>query len=448
MQVKEFMQKQEVDRNCQMFYNQEKYLKEVDSMKETYIVRRNKLLENKQGPCLVCIFSGIAPMKSLDASYPFFVDRNFYYLTGIERENMILVLRKNHLGEVSESLYIEPYDEVLAKWVGGRMRADEATAISGIQSVSDIGNFAASLNSIIDSARGLGKMHVYLDLWRHREDQPDTPAHTLASRLQQRYPAVAIEDIFGDMVAMRIIKSEEELELMRKAQHTTCNAILAMLKHAEPEMNERELEGAFDFSLKKQGVRDHAFTSIVAGGGRATTLHYDSNDQIVHDGELVLIDLGAAEGNYSADISRTFPINGKFTERQKQIYNTVLDAQRIVMANAKPGVTTGELNQMVVDYYEARLDDLGLRKEGKGVRDYYYHGVSHSLGLDTHDISMGRNVVLQPGMVITVEPGMYIEEEGIGVRIENDVLITEDGIIDLSAAIPKTVEEIEAAMAK
>lgn len=417
-------------------------------MKETYITRRAKLMQNKQGPCLVCVFSGAAPMKSLDAAYPFFVDRNFYYLTGIERENMILLLRKNHLGEVSETLYIEPYDEVLAKWVGGRMRADEATAISGIVTVSDIGSFTAQLNSIIESSRGTGKMQVYLDLWRHREDQPDTPAHTLAARLQQRYPAVEIQDLFGDMVAMRIIKSEEELELMRKAQHTTSNAIIAMMKHARPEMNERELEGAFDFSLKKQGVRDHAFTSIVAGGGRATTLHYDSNDQIVHDGELVLIDLGAAEGNYSADISRTFPINGKFTPRQKQIYNTVLSAQQIVMANAKPGITTGQLNQMVIDYYESRLDDLGLRKDGKGVRDYYYHGVSHSLGLDTHDISMGRNVVLQPGMVITVEPGLYIEEEGIGVRIENDVLITADGIIDLSAQIPKTVEEIEAIMAK
>ncbi|MBE6920044.1 MAG: M24 family metallopeptidase [Ruminococcaceae bacterium] len=417
-------------------------------MKETYITRRVKLMQNKQGPCLVCVFSGTAPMKSLDAAYPFFVDRNFYYLTGIERENMILLLRKNHLGEVSETLYIEPYDEVLAKWVGGRMRADEATAISGIVTVSDIGNFTAQLNSIIESSRGTGKMQVYLDLWRHKEDQPDTPAHTLAARLQQRYPAVEIQDLFGDMVAMRIIKSEEELELMRKAQDTTCNAIIAMMKHARPEMNERELEGAFDFSLKKQGVRDHAFTSIVAGGGRATTLHYDSNDQIVHDGELVLIDLGAAEGNYSADISRTFPINGKFTPRQKQIYNTVLSAQQIVMANAKPGITTGQLNQMVIDYYESRLDDLGLRKDGKGVRDYYYHGVSHSLGLDTHDISMGRNVVLQPGMVITVEPGLYIEEEGIGVRIENDVLITADGIIDLSAQIPKTVEEIEAIMAE
>ena len=417
-------------------------------MKETYIDRRKRLMENKQGPCLVCIFSGAAPMKSLDAAYPFYVDRNFYYLTGIDRENMVLVLRKNQYGDVSESLFIEPYDEVLAKWVGGRMKADEATAISGIENIQDFRDFTFAVHNAIDSSRGTGKMHVYLDLWRHQENQADTQAHTLATHLQQRYPAVAIEDIFADMVAMRVVKSEEEIELMKKAQETTRKAIIAMLKHAKPEMNESELEGAFDFSLKQQCVRDHAFTSIVAGGGRATTLHYDSNDQIVHDGEMVLIDLGSAEGHYCADISRTFPINGKFSDRQREIYNTVLDAQRIVMANAKPGVTTGQLNQMVIDYYESRLDDLGLRKDGKGVRDYYYHGVSHSLGLDTHDISMGRNMALQPGMVITVEPGLYIEEEGIGVRIENDVLITEDGILDLSADIPRTIEEIEAVMAK
>lgn len=235
---------------------------------------------------------------------------------------------------------------------------------------------------------------------------------------------------------------------MRKAQETTCNAIIAMLQYARPGMSEGELEGAFDFSLKKQGVRDHAFATIVAGGPRATTLHYVDNNQKVNDGEMVLIDLGSAEGNYAADISRTFPINGKFSPRQKEIYNTVLEAQQIVMDHAKPGMTTRELNQLVIDYYESRLDDLGLRKDGKGVRDYYYHNVSHSLGLDTHDICTDRERTLKPGMVITVEPGMYIEEEGIGVRIENDVLITETGIVDLSAAIPRTVEEIEAIMAK
>ena len=417
-------------------------------MKEIYIARRKQLLEDKKANTVVVIYSGFAPMKSQDESYPFSVDRNFFYLTGIERENMILVMRKNYLGEYSENLFIEPYDEVLAKWVGGRMRGDEATAISGVESVADVGDFADRLNAIVEYSRGLGKLTFWLDLWRYHKDQADTPAHTLAKTLQSKYPAVAIEDIYGDMAAMRAVKGEEEIACMRKAQEHTRIAIEEMMRYAKPGMNERELEGTFDFALMKQGVRDHAFPSIFAGGKRATTLHYNENDQIVNDGELFLIDLGSAYGNYCADISRTFPVNGKFTDRQKELYNTVLEAQRIVIANAKPGLTTRDLNQMVIDYYETRLDDLGLRKDGKTVRDYYYHGVSHQLGLDTHDICTERERTLKPGMVITVEPGLYVEEESIGIRIENDVLITEDGCIDLSVAIPRSVEEIEAIMAK
>ena len=415
-------------------------------MQETYQARRARLMEGKEAPSAICIFSGSAPMKSLDEAYPFSVDRNFYYLTGIDRENMILVLRKSFSGDVTETLYIEPYDELLAKWVGGRMREDEARAISGVKDVANVADFHTALNSLIEGHRGLGRLHVYLDLWRYRADQPDTPAHTLAAHLQSRYPAVEIDDIYGDMAALRCVKTEEELALMRRAQETTCLAIKAMMQHAAPGMNECELEGAFDFALMRQGVREHAFPSIVAGGARATTLHYANNNQIVRDGELVLVDLGSAQDHYCADISRTFPVNGRFTDRQKEIYNAVLEAQRIVIENARPGLTTRDLNQLVIDYYQTRLDDLGLCKDGKTVRDYYYHGVSHHLGLDTHDICTERERVLCPGMVITVEPGLYIAEEGIGVRIEDDVLITEDGAVDLSRDIPKTVEEIEALM--
>lgn len=417
-------------------------------MRQIYANRRKALLEHKNGPCMVCIFSGIAPMKSLDEAYPFAVDRNFFYLTGIQRENMILVMKKSFSGVYSEELYIEPYDEVLAKWVGGRMRSGEATEISGIETVLPLEEFDSRLNGMVESNRGLGKLTVYLDLWRYHKDQADTPAHILAEKLQSRYPAVGIEEIYGDMAALRAIKGEEELVEMRKAQEATRIAVEAMLEYARPGMNESEIEGAFDFSLRKQCVRQHAFTSIVAGGVRATTLHYSDNNQVVKDGELVLIDLGAAWGNYCADISRTFPVNGKFTPRQKELYNTVLEAQRIVIENARPGVTTRQLNQMVVDYYESRLDDLGLRKDGKTVRDYYYHSVSHHLGLDTHDICTERERTLQPGMVITVEPGLYVEEEAIGIRIENNVLITEDGCVDLSCDLIKTVEEIEQKMAK
>lgn len=397
---------------------------------------------------MICIFSGKAPMKSLDEAYPFEIDRSFFYLTGIARENMILVLKKDYEGQYTEALYIEPYDEVLAKWVGGRMRNAEATAISGVEAVFDIGAFDDHLNGLIDRARGLGKFRVYLDLWRYRKDQADTPAHTLASNLQEKYPAVAIEEIFGDLAAMRAIKDDQEIAWMREAQEHTRVAIEEMMKHAYAGVNECELEGAFDFALMKRCARRHAFPTIVAGGGRATTLHYVDNNQTIQDGELVLIDLGSTANYYCADISRTFPVNGKFTPRQKEIYNTVLQAQQIVMDSAKPGMTLTELNQLVIDYYESRLDELGLRKDGKTVRDYYYHSVSHPLGLDTHDICTQRERTLKPGMVITVEPGMYIEEEGIGIRIENDVLITENGCEDLSCNILRTVEEIEKLMAK
>ena len=403
-------------------------------MNDILAVRRAKLMENKQGPCMICVFAGRGASG----------DRNFYYLTGIDRANMILLLRKTWTGEVTESLYIEPYDELQAKWVGGRMRAAEATEISGIRDIRDVGSFETDVASAISGSRGLGKMQVWMDL----AQKANSPALELAAMLQKNHPAVGIEDFYGDIAALRAVKSEDEIALMRKAQETTRVAIEAMMKHSYAGINECELEGAFDFALMKQGIREHAFPSIVAGGPRATILHYGNNNTVVEDGQMVLIDLGSAEAHYCADISRTFPVNGKFTERQKEIYNTVLEAQRMVIAAAKPGLTLRDLNQMVIDYYETRLDDLGLRKDGKTVRDYYYHSVSHQLGLDCHDACTERERLLKPGMVITVEPGMYIEDEGIGVRIENDVLITEDGCIDLSVDILRTVEDIEALMAK
>lgn len=417
-------------------------------MKDLYLQRRKKLLENKQGPCMVCIFSGKAPMRSADEAYAFSVDRSFYYLTGIDRENMVLVLSKGMDDTIAETIYIEPYDEFLAKWVGGRMKADEVTEISGITAVSDVSRFTGRVAGFLDTYRGVRKCSVWLDLWRYEEQQADTHAHQFAAWLRSRYPAVEINEIYGDLAAMRAVKDEKELELMRIAQQTTKKAIVAMMRHARPGMNETEIEGAFDFALMVQGCREHAFPTITAGGPRATTLHYNSNNCVVEDGQMVLVDLGSAEKHYCADISRTFPVSGKFSDRQKEIYNTVLEAQKIVINTAKPGMTMRQLNQLVIDYYESRLDDLGLRKDGKTVEDYYYHSVTHSLGLDTHDVSTPNERNLVPGMVITVEPGMYIEEEGIGVRIEDDILITEDGAINLSADIPKTVEQIEAIMAR
>lgn len=417
-------------------------------MKKVYAERRKAIMKGKNTPSIVIFYSGRECMRSEDENYDFSVNRNFFYFTGIERENMILVLKKLKDNTVQEELYIERYDEVMAKWVGGRMKEEEATSISGIEQIFYIEDFELKLNGYVTQCRAMEKLRVYLDLWRYNVEQSDTPAHICATLIQRKYPSVCISDIYGDTAALRSIKSEEELDKLMKAQESTRVAIEAMMSHARPGMNECEIEGAFDFALSKQGIKEHAFPSIVAGGERAMTLHYRDNNQVVEDGELILVDLGSASGHYCADISRTFPVNGKFTKRQKQIYNIVIGAQDLVIDTAKPGMTLKALDGLVIAYYKQQLAEIGLLSDGKTVADYYYHGVSHHLGLDTHDVYSPDTEVLHPGMVITVEPGLYLLEEKIGIRVENDILITEGKARDLSKNIMKTVEDIEKFMEK
>lgn len=409
--------------------------------------RRANLLADKPSPYIAVVFSGTSPRSSADGAHPFHVDRNFYWLTNIDRNNMILVLKK--VGDVvSEELYIEPFDEVQAKWVGGRMRPSEAKEVSGIETIKFLEDFEAGFHTFMRMNRGLGVTTLGVDLWKHTPDQDDTRAHKLAHKVQHDFPAVAIDDLYRQFVEGRIIKSQSEIDQMLVAQEHTRVAIEAMMKHAHPGVNECELEGAFDFALAKQCNKEHAFGTICAGGGRACVLHYHGNNTVVEDGEMVLIDLGAAYKHYCADISRTFPVNGKFTDRQKELYNVVLAAQDLVIENARPGMTLRDLNDMVIKFYEEELPKHGLLQNGDTVRDYYYHSVSHQLGLDCHDINCPATAELRPGMVITVEPGLYVEQEAIGIRIENDIVITEDKAIDLSKNILKTVEDIEALMAK
>lgn len=410
--------------------------------------RRAALLADKAAPYIAVIYSGRAPRTSADGAHGFHVDRNFYWLTNIDRENMILVLKKTG-DTVSEELYIEPFDETQAKWVGGRMLPAEASAVSGVETIRFVEDFPAALHTFIRMMRGCdGVVTVGLDLWKHTPDQDDTLAHKLAHKVQQDYPAVAIDDLYRQFVEGRIIKSQSEIEQMKVAQEHTRVAIEAMWSHVRPGMNECELAGAFDFALAKQGITGHAFHTICAAGVRATTLHYEENNQIINDGDLILIDLGSTYHHYCADISRTFPANGKFTQRQKDLYNVVLAAQDLIIESARPGMTLRQLNDMVIAFYEQELPKLGLLQDGDTVRDYYYHSVSHQLGLDCHDITCPATAVLRPGMVITVEPGLYVEKEAIGIRIENDIIITEDKAIDLSSRILKTVEDIEAFMAE
>ena len=404
-----------------------------------YASRREKLIKSIKGDGTIIIFSGYAQYKSEDETYPFSVNRNFYYLTGLENESMALVIIKmNDL--IRESLFILPYDEFLAKWVGGRMSKEEAEEISGIKDIRNYESLDDALASLLNRTRKDEKHSLYFDLWHYDHNQTLTPAILKANELKEKHPAVEIKDVYPYLTKMRLIKDECEIACIKNAIAITDAGVRKMMSLIKSGINEMTLEGLFKFVLAQNLCNQTAFDTICAGGKRATILHYRDNNQVLNDGEMFLCDLGASYKNYCADISRSFPVNGKFSDRQKEIYELVLGAQKVVEANAKPGVSMRDLNKLVIDYYKEELPKHGLNKN---VDEYYYHSVSHHLGLDTHDVDGGLGLILQAGNVITNEPGLYIEEEGLGIRIEDDLLITENGCEVLSISIPKTIDDIE-----
>ena len=404
-----------------------------------YSNRREKILNSMKSNCAIMLFSGKAPMRSEDEAYEFSVNRNFYYLTGLQAEDMALLMC-NINGVAHEYLFILPYNELLAKWVGGRVLPEKAKEISEIKDVRDVSEIDSVVASMLDRTRRDNSFAFYFDMWHYNMDQESTPAIDYANKLKSKYPYLIIKDVFPILTSMRLVKDEYEIASIRQAIHITNLGIQQMMRTAKPEVNEMVMEGVFDFVLRQALCRENAFATIAASGPRATILHYRDNNQSMKDGELFLCDLGATSNHYCADISRTFPVNGKFTDRQKEIYNIVLGAQRIVETSAKVGVKLRDLNQMVIDYYKIELPKHGLNKD---VREYYFHSVSHHLGLDTHDVNGGLGDVLMAGNVITNEPGLYIEDENIGIRIEDDLLITGTGAEVLSKEIIKDPVDIE-----
>ena len=409
-----------------------------------YKERRKKLAEQLPDYSITVIMSGKATYNIGDEMHPFDVDRTFYYFTGIDRENLVLMLIKDGKN-VIEKLFIEHYDPSMAKWVGGKILPEEATKISGITGIDYVENVEGVISRYINR---IGMAHQYTllgELSKQELEQP-WPVADLFNKVRANQPDVLIRNLAPITAAMRMVKDSHEIEKMKKAIHVTNEGIKAMMKACRDNVWENELEAHFDFVLKCNQC-EHAFHTICATGKNGTILHYGENNCQSKPGDLVLVDLGAAYQYYNADISRTFPINGKFSPRQREVYDIVLRANKMVQANAKPGITTRELNNMVIKFYEEELPKIGLLQDGKRVFDYYWHGVSHHIGLETHDFSL-PDVALAPGCVISNEPGLYLEEEGIGIRIEDDLYITEGGCINLSEEIMKDPDEIEAFMAK
>lgn len=412
--------------------------------KNFYVHNREQLYEKLEDNSILVLFAGKAPQKSADENYKFVPNRNFYYLTGVDEPNIIFLVQKTS-EKIDEYLFIEKADPVLEKWVGKTISTEEAIEVSGITNIRFINQFESFLSQILFS---ISSANLYLDLERREVGSATTKAQQYASKIQANYPYLQIKNIYPEICELRVYKKPEEIEKIKKAIEITQNGIKNVMSHAKAGMKEYQLEAHFDFILKSEGVKDYAFPTIVASGKNGTVLHYERNDSVVEDGKLVLLDLGAQYEYYSADISYTFPVNGKFTEKQKTFYNIVLKALRETTELIKPGMPFARLNEHTKKVLAEECIKVGLIKEESEISKYYYHGVSHFLGLDTHDVGSYKDLVLQPGMVLTVEPGLYIEEEEIGIRIEDDVLVTKDGHEILSKDIIRSVEDIEEFMGK
>ena len=414
---------------------------------EFYANNRKRFLDQLEGNCVAFFHSGIAPVKSNDQDmHPFSVNRNFYYLTGIDEQNVWLVLTKSANG-TSETLFIAQPDEFLIKWNGEMITPQQASDRSGIP-VSSV-RFHQDMDRLIAGMVWGGRtfdggVKAYFSFDRLSLNAAATPSEELAKRLKEKYPALEICNGAPMVYHLRTIKTAEEIALIRRAGDVTIQALEKMMHTAKPGEYEYQWQADYEHFVARSGMRN-AFTTIAASGRNATMLHYHDNNCITKSGDLLLLDLGAECGYYSSDVSRTIPIGGKFTDRQKELFTIVRDAMELSKDKMRPGVPLREAQQAVIEFYKKALRSAKLITEDSQVGKYYYHGVSHSLGLDTHDPC--DRAVYEPGMVLTNEPGLYVAEEGIGIRLENDILVTEGAPEDLIGDALLSIEEIENWMA-
>ncbi|RIK82780.1 MAG: X-Pro aminopeptidase [Planctomycetota bacterium] len=389
-----------------------------------------------------------------DGSLPLHPNADLFYLSGIEQEESILVLAPHSAEEKHrEILFLREPNEHLKTWEGHKLSKDEATAVSGVKTVKWLSDFPTIFHQLMCEAE-----HVYLNSNEHARStrEVQTRDERFVRDCRRRYPLHQYHRLARLLHRLRLVKSPAELDLLKQAIDITDSGFRRVLSFVRPGVNECEVEAEFIHEFTRRRAK-FAYTPIVAGGANACVLHYIANDQPCHDGDLLLLDVGASYANYNADLTRTIPVGGRFTPRQRAVYDAVLRVMRASIA----GAVVGKVNRQWRREAQAMMNDellqLGFLKEEDltkpydpdepPCRKYFMHGLGHPLGLDVHDVGSPHEP-FAPGWVITVEPGIYIPEEGFGIRIENDVLITETGPVDLMAGIPVEADEIEALMAR
>lgn len=416
-----------------------------------FISNRNNLRKQLKENAVVVVNANDVLPTNADGTMRFRQNSDLFYLTGVDQEETMLVLCPDFPEKkYREVLFLRETNEQIATWEGHKLTKEEAREQTGIETVLWTSEFNRLFNTMLVMG---GVDHVYLNTNDHY--RADVPIESRDSRFikwcQQKYPLHKYERLGPVMHKLRTIKSEYEIELMQKACDITEKAFRRVLKFVKPGVLEYEIEAEYAHEFLRNGSRGFAYEPIIASGANACVLHYLENKNVCQSGEILLLDVGAEYANYNADLTRTIPVNGKFTKRQRDVYNAVLRVKRSAMKLLKPGIVYFDYHKEVQKIMESELVGLKLidkkdlknqSKERPLFMKYFMHGTGHQLGLDVHDVGNMYNK-MQVGQVWTVEPGIYIKEEGLGVRIENNVVIRKNGLYDLMKNIPVEAEEIE-----
>lgn len=423
------------------------------TIEKSFFAENRKRLSQKLKPgSIVLFFANYQMPRNGDQYHPYRQNSDFFYLTGIEQEKSILLIAPDSpLKETREVLFILKSNKLLEIWEGHKLTPEEANTLSGVSTIKMIDDFESVFHGLAGAAK-----HLYFNIPELPKFNPEIASrdHNFANSLKTKYPAHQVERLAPIMQELRLIKSEAEIDLIKKAISITSNAFQKVLQETKPGMKEYEIEAIITHEFIRSGASDHAYAPIVASGKNACILHYTENDQVCQDGDLMLMDFGAEYANYSADLSRTIPVNGKFSKRQSELYDACLRVFKYASSLMLPGTTINAFHKKVCEMWEEEHIRLGLYskedvKKYKGENgpwfEYYMHGTSHFMGLDVHDLGT-KDTKFEPGMILTCEPGIYIQKEGVGIRIENDILITKDGNIDLMADIPIETDNIEKLM--
>jgi len=415
---------------------------------------RNKLAKQLPKRALAILNSNDIMPTNADGTMPFRQNNDFFYFTGIDQEESVFLFFPDAINEADrEVLFIKETNEHIAIWEGHKLSKEEATQISGIKEVRWLSTLDDALSSLVVKADS-----VYLNQNEHSRASKvvQTRDDRFRLELMKNYPLHRYERLAPFIHPLRIIKSEEEIKQIRIACGITEKAFRRVLSYMQTGVMEYEVEAEVLHEFLINKANGPAYQSIIASGKNACVLHYIDNNEKCKFGDLVLMDFGAEYANYASDLTRTIPVNGKFTQRQKAVYSEVLSILKYATSLLVVGNTFKEYNAKVAKEVEKSLLKLGLitiqdienqDPDRPAYRKYFMHGLSHFLGLDTHDVG-SYDVAFQAGMVLTCEPGIYIREENIGVRLENDILITESGPENLMESIPIEIEEIESLMTK